>query len=262
MNVNKIISNTQAIPQIECVKTVFSWDCNSKRKEKKLSSSLSPSHCLLRIYVDKEHQKISVIASELASNQNNINILCGVKDLITSVFEHYPQVQTTFPNITWIVHFGRFSFSPADNSEKEVKNEVYVRVIFDYSINAASKFKISHIKIIPAVQIAELIKPVELRSVVEELEKLEFEMLERIPRNQNNYSEAKVSQLNLQDTNIEQLNQAKIQARKQLLDMPSAIAQEKSDRFLQPQLWQIENKNVTWTESLPLTSNEKNTRKS
>ncbi len=260
MNVNKIISDTQAISQIECVKTVFSWDCSSKRKEKKMSSS--PSHCLLRIYVDEEHQKTLVIASELASNQSNINVLCGVKDLITSVFEHYPQVQTTFPNITWIIHFGRFSFSQADNSEMEVKNEVYIRVLFDYSINAASQFKISHIKIIPAVQIAELIKPIELCSVVEELEELQFEMLERIPRNRSNYSEAKASQLNLQDTNIEQLNRAKIQARKQLLAMPSAIAQEKSDRFLQPQLWQIENNNVTWTESLPITSNEKNTTKS
>ena len=83
MNVNKIISDTQAISQIECVKTVFSWDCSSKRKEKKLSSS--PSHCLLRIYVDEEHQKTLVIASELASNQSNINVLCGVEDLITLV---------------------------------------------------------------------------------------------------------------------------------------------------------------------------------
>ena len=123
---------------------------------------------------------------------------CRRFDNFSIVFEHYPRVQTTFPNITWIVHFGRFSGSPADNSEMEAKNEVYIRVLFDYSINAASQFKISHIKIIPAVQIAELIKPIELRSVVEELEELEFEMLERIPRNQNNYSEAQVSQLNLQ----------------------------------------------------------------
>ncbi len=256
LNVMNQTSDTKTINRTRFVKTVFSWDSSSKAERGKLYSS--HSHCLLRLFVDKEHQKAVVIASELATNQNNISVLSGVEDLIASVFKHYPQVQNAVPNITWIIHFGIFSFASANNREMEVNNEVYVQVNFD-SINVAFPFKVSHIKVIPVVQIADLIKPITLKSVVEELEELQFELLERIPRNQENHGTTKVSQLNLQDTSIEQLNAAKIQARKQLLAMPSTMAQEKSARFIQPQLWQIEDNNVTWTESIPITSNEENT---
>lgn len=104
---NKI--SHQTADGIKTIKTIFDWEANWLEHWDE-GKRHSHSHCLLRIYVDVKANRAAVIASELNSNRQNIDIGHDFEGLARAVVREFRAILSIpLTQITWIQHYGRFS---------------------------------------------------------------------------------------------------------------------------------------------------------
>jgi hypothetical protein len=94
---------TQTILPI--VETIFEWDAKWPELNRQ-----SRSHCLLRIFIDSEHERAAVIASELDSNRGNVGIGVDFEGLAKAVIRDFSSsLPVALPQVQWVQHYGIFS---------------------------------------------------------------------------------------------------------------------------------------------------------
>lgn len=104
---NKITTTTA--DGIKTIKTIFDWEANWPEHWDKTKRH-SHSHCLLRIYVDPTANQAVVIASELNSNRQNIDIGHDFEGLVKAIVRELgAEIDIPISQVIWIKHYGRFS---------------------------------------------------------------------------------------------------------------------------------------------------------
>jgi hypothetical protein len=160
---------------VEVIKTIFHWHSTFKWEHYEISPN---SHCLVRIYFLEEGQEAVVIASELYSNDNNIDLYHGYPDLVKDVIAAFLKLQGIGSHITWLAHSGQFS-APYSWAESH-QSDSYTRLDVKQE-NETDLPKVEDLGTITGEEVIKLLKGANLEPAVEVLRQLQHDNWGRGP---------------------------------------------------------------------------------